>query len=460
MSDSEPRRAREADGRVRKLRRKVGDGQADTLATAALVRQASGLPLPAAGELPAQLTARARRLVMQAHQLVSRLRGGAARLAALTPHTSAAPATLHRETVALTELAVRVMQQLPSPPEAQLAWCEGLEGVLQTAATKAARLENWLNAGEREAGRVAELAGQLTSLAAGHSESWSAFVQFGEALCEEAAAGTPLPLYLAGPLSENRYHPAPLEPARLVACHALNVAQVLARLVRHDKASDRPAERVAAALVMDVGMLRVAREAWIQAARLTPAQRRQVESHVRLGGERLVRLTPPEWVQQAVLEHHERCDGTGYPGGKRGPELVPFARLLAVADTYAAFLQPRPHRAAHDSRSALAETLLEVERGRLDENLAQRLLQLSLYPVGTLVELADGATGLVVGTHMGPRDPDTPARPVVALLTNALGEALPTPRHVDLNDNDAQSIVRALPPAERQRFLQDHPAAA
>src|SRR5205085_7536447 len=106
-----------------------------------------------------------------------------------------------------------------------------------------------------------------------------------------------------------------------------------------------------------------------------------------------------------------------------------------------------------DTRTALADTLLLAEQGALDRYHAERLLQLSFYPVGSLVELADGALGVVVATHMGRRDLTSPARPVLLLVTDTQGRALPAPQHLDLGECDHRSIVRSVPKTERSTLL-------
>jgi hypothetical protein len=94
-----------------------------------------------------------------------------------------------------------------------------------------------------------------------------------------------------------------------------------------------------------------------------------------------------------------------------------------------------------------------AEKGLLDRHHAERLLQLSFYPVGSVVELGDGAVGLVVATHSGRRDLNTPARPVLALLTDSDGRLLPAPRHLDLAQCQGRSILRSLRAAERKEIL-------
>jgi hypothetical protein len=70
-----------------------------------------------------------------------------------------------------------------------------------------------------------------------------------------------------------------------------------------------------------------------------------------------------------------------------------------------------------------------------------------------VVELTDGALARVVAHHQGPRDLTTPARPVLAVLTDSHGRPLPLPRHLDLSEAEGRAIVRTLPPAEGRQLL-------
>jgi HD-GYP domain-containing protein (c-di-GMP phosphodiesterase class II) len=187
---------------------------------------------------------------------------------------------------------------------------------------------------------------------------------------------------------------------------------------------------------------------------LSDPQRRIVEGHARTGGELAHRLLGGEaWLADAVAAHHERVDGTGYPAGLRGPDIPDLARLLAVADVYSALCEVRPYRLAKDTRMALAETLVLAEQGLLDTRHAGRLLDLSFYPVGTAVELADGDVGVVVAIHRHLDERQAPARPVIVVLTDQVGQPLPTPHHVDLAACESQSIVRSLSAGERRLLL-------
>jgi hypothetical protein len=79
---------------------------------------------------------------------------------------------------------------------------------------------------------------------------------------------------------------------------------------------------------------------------------------------------------------------------------------------------------------------------------------MSFYPVGSVVELSEGSIGIVVATHPHHRhDLMTPSRPVVLLLTDPQGQALPTARCVDLLGCESWAIVRRLTPTERRQAL-------
>jgi HD-GYP domain-containing protein (c-di-GMP phosphodiesterase class II) len=64
-----------------------------------------------------------------------------------------------------------------------------------------------------------------------------------------------------------------------------------------------------------------------------------------------------------VRQHHERLDGSGYPRGLRGGEILVGAKVLAVADVVEAMMSRRPYRSARGVEAALAE--IETGKGRL-----------------------------------------------------------------------------------------------
>jgi hypothetical protein len=429
---------------LRPLEGTVADGFDHGRLLDGALRQLHGGALPGAeARVPAQLTARARRILERGRDFLTRLRtlGDDPELA----DPSEPLVAFYRETAAMTDTTLRMVQAFPDAPSAQLRLCEGLEGVLGVIGQRLGTLGVVVARRRDEAARVTALADLLTGLHAGRAFDLKPFVAIAESLLDEANQSAPLQFL----------HAEPTEPARFIACHSLTVGQVVARVVRHDpEQRARPIEPVLAALIHDVGMLSVPAELLSHPGPLTDAQRRTVEGHARVSATLAARLLPiGGWLAEAAGGHHERLDGTGYPDGLRELQISPLTRLLAVCDTYAALCTPRPHRPARETRTALADTLLLAEQGALDRHQAERLLQLSFYPVGSVVELADGSVGLVVAAPAGRRDLNAPARPVLALLTDGQGQFLPVVQHLDLAQAESRSIVRSLAPAERRTLL-------
>ena len=394
--------------------------------------------------LPHQLTHRARSLLERGGELLRRLRElGEDRL--LAEPEGEPLAAWYRATVAMADTALRMVSAFPDAPSAQLRLAEGVAVTIEAVADRIHRLTALLDWRRREAGWVDTLADLLTGLAAGESVSPEPLTALADAILDDAQGGAPFRHLCAGPET----------PSRFAACHGLNVARVAARVVRQDPdLSRRPLEVVLAALVHDAGMLRVPAEVLVQPGPLDDAARRAIEAHPRAGAEWIARVLPAgTWLAEAVADHHERLDGTGYPAGLRERQIAPLARLLAVCDVYTALGSPRPHRPAAESRAALADTLLLAERGSLDRFAAERLLSLGFYPVGSVVELADGAIGVVVATPAGRGDLQAPARPVLMLFTDSQGQALAVAQPLDLARCDGRSIVRSLPPAERRALV-------
>jgi HD-GYP domain-containing protein (c-di-GMP phosphodiesterase class II) len=359
----------------------------------------------------------------------------------------------YRDTAAMTESTLRLVQAFPDSPTSQIRLGEGLEKIVDGVAGRIGALEEAVALRKGEAMRRDALAGLLSRLAAGEEVDPVDFVALADYLLDEVKQSAPL-RFLHAPAAS---------PAAFVAAHSITTARVLARLIRHDADWQRCAhDAMVGALLKDVGMLTVPPEVLAHAGSLGDEQHKLMEGHCRTGSELVARHLPATaTLCEAILSHHERLDGSGYPAGLRGGQIGPLPRLLAVADIYSAQCCPRPHRPALEPRTALTETMLLAERGLLDRNFAERLLQLSFYPVGSVVQLADGAVGLVVASHMAPRERHTPARPVVAILADKQGRVLPNPHHIDLAECDSRSIVSTLSEAQRHLLLgRRYPALA
>jgi HD-GYP domain-containing protein (c-di-GMP phosphodiesterase class II) len=110
-----------------------------------------------------------------------------------------------------------------------------------------------------------------------------------------------------------------------------------------------------AAMLQDIGMLEVP-EAIVNAPRgLTAEELMEMRKHPQNGSNLAKIANFGEIVQDGVLYHHERLDGSGYPRGLKGEAIPLVARILAVCDSYVAMTSDRPHRPRISAISALNE---------------------------------------------------------------------------------------------------------
>jgi putative nucleotidyltransferase with HDIG domain len=109
------------------------------------------------------------------------------------------------------------------------------------------------------------------------------------------------------------------------------------------------------AMVHDIGKVAVPSEILTKPTRLTPIEMKLVEVHPETGYQILKDL-PFSWpIADMVRQHHEHMDGSGYPFGLKGEEILPEARVLAVADVIEAMSSHRPYRPARGMEAAIAE---------------------------------------------------------------------------------------------------------
>jgi len=112
----------------------------------------------------------------------------------------------------------------------------------------------------------------------------------------------------------------------------------------------------AAALLHDIGKIGVSDTVLLKRARLNDEDWESIREHPKLGAAILKHVDELRGCLPAILYHHERYDGAGYPSGLRGDNIPLDARILTVADAYDAMISFRPYREGKLSpREALAE---------------------------------------------------------------------------------------------------------
>ncbi len=108
-------------------------------------------------------------------------------------------------------------------------------------------------------------------------------------------------------------------------------------------------------LVHDLGKIAIPSQILSKPGQLSRQEFDLVKTHPGVGAEILAKIDFPWPVALAVLQHHERLDGSGYPCGLPGSQILLEAKILAVADVVEAITSHRPYRPAMGIKKALAE---------------------------------------------------------------------------------------------------------
>lgn len=140
------------------------------------------------------------------------------------------------------------------------------------------------------------------------------------------------------------------------AGHQLRVADIACAIAGKMGLSD---ERVhglhIAGIVHDLGKIQIPAEILSKPGRLSDIEYRLIKAHPQAGYDILKGIDFPWPVAEAVLQHHERMDGSGYPQGLKGDDILMEARILCVADVLEAMASHRPYRPGLGVEVALAE---------------------------------------------------------------------------------------------------------
>ncbi|MCF7927542.1 MAG: HD-GYP domain-containing protein [Spirochaetales bacterium] len=172
-----------------------------------------------------------------------------------------------------------------------------------------------------------------------------------------------------------------------------------------------------ACLLHDIGMFRLPKTLYTANRKLTPQERKSLMAHTIVGYQVLREHSFPMNIALSALEHQERIDGTGYPRQLTESKISDYGKIIAVADTYNALTSSRPYRDKRDGHSSIMD-MLKNGKTKFDESILRALvLSLSIYPIGTAVELSNSAQGIVVDVNT-----EDPRNPIVKLLINGENE--------------------------------------
>jgi HD-GYP domain-containing protein (c-di-GMP phosphodiesterase class II) len=219
---------------------------------------------------------------------------------------------------------------------------------------------------------------------------------------------------------------------------------------RYDNIEGRLTRLGVGLILHDIGKLAVPHEILNKRGPLTDDEVVQMRLHPEAGVDLLRAADPSPLVLACVRDHHERLDGSGYPGGRDASTIHEFARICAIADIFDAVSSERPYKAGSPSHVAVNVINEGVNRGRLDPRVAAAFRRVCMpYPLGTEIAADGGVLGVVCNV-----DADEPWMPTVRCLED--GEAVE--KVVDLRHLDAARNPTADPEPKPELAAAECPA--
>ena len=224
--------------------------------------------------------------------------------------------------------------------------------------------------------------------------------------------------------------------------HALNVT-VLALLLGRQLGLDSEAchSLGLGALLHDIGKLEVPSKVLLKPEPLTRPEQQLLQMHTDFGLRMGQKLMLDDEVLRIIHEHHEHCDGSGYPRGLREAGIGRLSRLVAITNHFDGLCNPLDPRQALSPHEALVQ-MFKQQREHFDEVALKAFVRvMGIYPPGSLVQLEDERYALVLGMN-----PTQALRPTLILYDASVAkhEAL----IVDLAEDSDLAIARSLRPSQ------------
>jgi putative nucleotidyltransferase with HDIG domain len=158
--------------------------------------------------------------------------------------------------------------------------------------------------------------------------------------------------------------------------HQKRVAALAVAIAGELGLSDETIETIRlAATIHDIGKINIPASILTKPGRLTDIEFSLIKTHARTGYDLIKNIEFQMPIAKIILQHHEKMDGSGYPQGLKGEDIMLEARIITVADVVEAMSSDRPYRPALGIEVALGE--IKKNRGKLfDANAVDACVKL------------------------------------------------------------------------------------
>lgn len=223
--------------------------------------------------------------------------------------------------------------------------------------------------------------------------------------------------------------------------HSVNVAVLGVVLGKRIKMNFSELKDLATGLLLhDLGNVTIPEAILKKPTKLTDEEFKYIYEHPRSGFELLRHcdgISAPAKI--VALQHHERMNGTGYPKGLKGPDIHLNSQIASIVDSYDALTSDRNYRKRYMPHEAI-EYLMGAGETHFSVQLVRSFVgQVAPYPPGTIVELSNGDTGVVMEVDMA-----LSTRPKVRMISDAKGNRYPMDEYLDLQAYPTVMINRVV----------------
>ncbi|MET0008813.1 MAG: HD-GYP domain-containing protein [Candidatus Thiodiazotropha sp. 6PLUC9] len=207
-------------------------------------------------------------------------------------------------------------------------------------------------------------------------------------------------------------------------------------------------------ILHDIGKLQVPEKILNKPGRLTEDEFSIMRGHVGFGT-RLVDETDaiPKNALRVLLQHHERLNGTGYPGRLSGEEISLYGKMAAIVDVYDAITSDRVYHKGKMPSVVLRQLIEWSGEGVFDQELVQRFIQcVGIYPVGTVVALESQRLAVVIASPQ-----KALLNPVLNVIYDLSQDCFLTPEYLNLAESaSGDRILKPVSPEQYNIQIADY----
>lgn len=219
--------------------------------------------------------------------------------------------------------------------------------------------------------------------------------------------------------------------------HSIAVCALMTSLAKALKLSEDEVRQAGlAGLMHDLGKAEVPIQILNKPGSLTDNEFDVIRQHPQIGHDMLLKANITDPVTLDVcLHHHEKIDGSGYPGRLSGDNISIYARMGAICDVYDAITSTRAYK--HGWEPGIALKRMASWNGHFDSLLLEAFIKsMGIYPIGTIVMLKSGRLAVVVR-----QSPDSLLRPIVKAFFSTKSLVHIPVEEIDLSRQGADEIV-------------------